>query len=129
MAELGFIVIALEGSGNPNRSKSFQDACYGNMGENTLPDQIAGLKQLAQKYSYLDLNAVGFWGHSGGGFATATAMFTYPDFLSLVLLSRVITKAGIVKMIGAKDILDLKQKIKRAFPTTSNKPPRALLKI
>jgi dipeptidyl-peptidase 4 len=83
LAELGFIVIALEGSCNPNRSKSFQDACYGSLSENTLPDQIAGLKQLAEKYSYLDLNKVGIWGHSGGGSATALAMFKYPDFFKV----------------------------------------------
>ncbi len=80
LAELGFIVVALEGSCNPNRSKAFHDACYGNMFENTLPDQISGLKQLQQKYSYLDLEKVGVWGHSGGGYATAAAMFNYPDF-------------------------------------------------
>ena len=80
LAELGFIVVALEGSCNPNRSKSFHDACYGNMAENTLPDQISGLKQLQQKYPYLDLDKVGIWGHSGGGYATASAMFTFPDF-------------------------------------------------
>lgn len=83
LAELGFVVVALEGSCNPNRSKSFHDACYGNMGENTLPDQIAGLKQLASKYAYLDLDRVGIWGHSGGGFATAAAMFKYPDFFKV----------------------------------------------
>ncbi len=83
LAELGFIVVALEGSCNPNRSKSFHDACYGNMGENTLPDQIAGLKQLAAKYTFLDLNRVGIWGHSGGGYATAAAMFKYPDFFKV----------------------------------------------
>ena len=80
LAELGFIVVALEGSCNPNRSKSFHDACYGNMAENTLPDQISGLKQLQLKFSYLDLDRVGIWGHSGGGYATASAMFNYPDF-------------------------------------------------
>ncbi len=80
LAELGFIVVALEGSCNPNRSKSFHDACYGNMGENTLPDQISGLKQLQQKYPYLDLDKVGIWGHSGGGYATAAAMFNFPEF-------------------------------------------------
>ncbi|AEI49177.1 S9 family peptidase [Runella slithyformis] len=83
LAELGFVVVALEGSCNPNRSKSFHDACYGNMGENTLPDQIAGLRQLAEKYPYLNLNSVGIWGHSGGGFATAAAMFNYPDFFKV----------------------------------------------
>lgn len=80
LAELGFIVVALEGSCNPNRSKAFHDACYGNMFENTLPDQVSGLKQLKERYAYLDLDKVGVWGHSGGGYATGAAMFNYPDF-------------------------------------------------
>lgn len=80
LAELGFIVVVIDGTCNPDRSKSFHDACYGNMADNTLDDQISGLKQLASKYSYMDLDRVGVWGHSGGGFATAAAMFKYPDF-------------------------------------------------
>lgn len=80
LAELGFIVVIIDGSCNPDRSKSFHDACYGNMGDNTLEDQISGLKQLAAKYPFMDLDKVGIWGHSGGGFATADAMFSYPDF-------------------------------------------------
>jgi dipeptidyl-peptidase 4 len=80
LAELGFIVVIIDGTCNPGRSKSFHDACYGNMADNTLPDQVAGLKQLAAKYPYLDLERVGVWGHSGGGYATAAAMFRYPDF-------------------------------------------------
>ena len=80
LAELGFIVVVIDGSCNPGRSKSFHDACYGNMGDNTLEDQISGIKQLAEKYPYMDLDKVGIWGHSGGGFATADAMFSYPEF-------------------------------------------------
>ncbi len=80
LAELGFIVVVIDGTCNPDRSKSFHDACYGNMADNTLEDQIAGLKELAAKYPYLDLDRVGVWGHSGGGFATAAAMFRFPDF-------------------------------------------------
>jgi len=83
LAELGFVVVALEGSCNPGRSKSFHDACYGDMGENTLPDQVSGLKQLAEKTGYMDLDRVGIWGHSGGGYATAAAMFKYPDFFKV----------------------------------------------
>ena len=83
LANLGFIVVQLEGSCNPGRSKSFHDACYGNMGENTLSDQIAGLKQLVEKYKFIDLARVGIWGHSGGGFAAASAMFKYPDFFKV----------------------------------------------
>ena len=80
LAELGCVVVAIEGSCNPGRSKSFHDACYGNMGENTLPDQIAGIKELAGRFPYMDLDRVGIWGHSGGGFATAAALLKYPDF-------------------------------------------------
>lgn len=80
LAELGFVVVAIDGTCNPLRSKAFHDACYGNMADNTLPDQIYGLKQLAERHPFMDLDKVGIWGHSGGGFATAAAMFQYPDF-------------------------------------------------
>lgn len=80
LAELGFVVIIIDGTCNPDRSKSFHDVCYGNMADNTLEDQISGIRQLAQKHSYIDVDRVGVWGHSGGGFATAAAMFKFPDF-------------------------------------------------
>lgn len=83
LAELGFIVVAIEGTCNPLRSKSFHDMCYGNMADNTLPDQIEGIKQLAATFPYMDLDHVGIWGHSGGGFATAAAMFRFPDFFKV----------------------------------------------
>ena len=83
LAELGFIVVAIEGTSNPLRTKSFHDMSYGNMSENTLPDQVAGIRQLAQKYNYIDTSRVGIWGHSGGGFATAAAMFRFPDFFKV----------------------------------------------
>ncbi len=50
------------------------------MADNTLEDQISGIRQLAERYPYIDLDRVGIWGHSGGGFATAAAMFRYPEF-------------------------------------------------
>ncbi|HTN38915.1 MAG TPA: prolyl oligopeptidase family serine peptidase, partial [Arachidicoccus sp.] len=83
LAELGFIVLQLEGTSNPLRSKSFHDMSYGHMATNTLPDQIAAIRQLAAKYAYIDTARVGIWGHSGGGFATAAAMFRYPDFFKV----------------------------------------------
>ena len=83
LAELGFVVVVLEGTSNPLRSKSFHDMYYPNMSENTLPDQVGGIRQLAQRYAFLDTNRVGIWGHSGGGFATAAAMFRYPDFFKV----------------------------------------------
>ncbi len=83
LAELGFVVVAIDGMGTPWRSKAFHDAWFGNMGDNTLPDQIAAIKQLGQRYSWIDLDRVGIWGHSGGGNATADAMFRYPDFFKV----------------------------------------------
>ena len=83
LAELGFIVVAMDGMGTPWRSKAFQDAYYGDMIDNTLPDQVAGMKQLAAKHPWIDLDRVGIWGHSGGGNATATAMFMYPHFFKV----------------------------------------------
>jgi dipeptidyl aminopeptidase/acylaminoacyl peptidase len=82
LAELGFIVVAIEGTSNPLRSKSFHDMSYGDMSSNTLPDQIDAIRQLSQKYP-IDTARVGIWGHSGGGFATAAAMFRYPDFFKV----------------------------------------------
>lgn len=83
LAELGFVVVQLNSMGTPMRSKSFHDAYYGNMGDNGLPDQVAGMKQLARRYRFIDLDRAGIWGHSGGGFATADAMFRYPDFFKV----------------------------------------------
>jgi dipeptidyl aminopeptidase/acylaminoacyl peptidase len=83
LAELGFIVVEIDGMGTPGRSKSFADTYYGHMGDNTLPDQIAGMRELAQRYRFIDIDKVGIWGHSGGGFATAAAMFRHPDFFDV----------------------------------------------
>jgi dipeptidyl aminopeptidase/acylaminoacyl peptidase len=83
LAELGFVVVQIDGTCNPLRSKKFHDMCYGNMADNTLADQITGIKQLAAKYPYIDLERVGIWGHSGGGFATAAAMFRHPEFFKV----------------------------------------------
>lgn len=83
LAELGFIVVEIEGTSNPLRSKSYHDMNYGNIADNTLTDQITGMQQLAKRYAYIDIDKVGIWGHSGGGFATAAAMFRYPDFFKV----------------------------------------------
>ena len=83
LAELGFIVVCIDGMGTPDRSKSFHEAYYADLGDNTIPDQIAGMKDLAKKYSFIDLDRVGIWGHSGGGNATGAALLHYPDFFKV----------------------------------------------
>jgi dipeptidyl aminopeptidase/acylaminoacyl peptidase len=83
LAELGFIVVEIDGMGTPWRSKKFHEAYFGNLGDNTLPDQVGGMKQLAQRYSWIDIDRAGIYGHSGGGYAAADAMFRYPDFFKV----------------------------------------------
>jgi len=85
LAELGFIVVAIDAMGTPMRSKSFHEAYYGNMGDNGLPDQITAIEQLAEKYSWIDLDRVGIYGHSGGGFASTAAILQYPDFFKVAV--------------------------------------------
>ncbi|MFP4081388.1 MAG: DPP IV N-terminal domain-containing protein [Candidatus Aminicenantes bacterium] len=85
LAELGFIVVALDAMGTPMRSKSFHEAYYGNMGDNGLPDQITGMKQLAERYSWIDIERVGIYGHSGGGYASTDAILRYPDFFKVAV--------------------------------------------
>ena len=85
IAELGFVVIELDAMGTPGRSKEFHETYYGNMGDNGLPDQIAGIRQLAERYSWIDVDNVGIYGHSGGGFAAAAAIMRYPDFYSVAV--------------------------------------------
>ncbi len=84
LAEIGFVVVTIDGRGTPDRSKSFHDAYYGAMGrDNTIPDQVAGMKDLAGKYPWIDIDRAAIWGHSGGGFIAADAMFRYPDFFKV----------------------------------------------
>jgi dipeptidyl aminopeptidase/acylaminoacyl peptidase len=86
LAELGFVVVSIDGTGTPNRSKAYTDAYYGAMGRhNTIPDQIAGMKELAAKYPWIDINKAAMWGHSGGGFITADALLRAPynDFFKV----------------------------------------------
>ena len=85
VAELGFVVVAVDAMGTPMRSKSFHDAYYGNMGDNGLPDNITAIKQLAKKYKGMDIERVGIWGHSGGGFASTRAVFAYPEFYDVAV--------------------------------------------
>ncbi len=83
LAELGFVVVCIDGMGTGYRSRSFHEAYYGNMADNGLPDQVAGIQQLAEQYPFIDIDRVGIYGHSGGGFAAAAAMLHYPDFFKV----------------------------------------------
>ena len=87
LAELGFIVMALDARGTPLRSKAFHDYAYGRMGEAGLVDHVAALKQLATRFPYIDLKRAGIYGHSAGGFAAARAILAYPDVFKVAVAS------------------------------------------
>ena len=85
IAELGFIVVQIDHLGTPLRSKAFHDNYYGNFGDNGLPDHIAVIKQLASRHAFIDIDRVGIFGHSGGGFASTDAILRYPDFFKVAV--------------------------------------------
>lgn len=85
LAELGFIVVEVDAMGTPGRSKEFHAAYYGNMGDNGLPDQVSMVQQLGERYPWMDLDRVGIWGHSGGGFASTAGILRYPDFYKVAV--------------------------------------------
>lgn len=86
LAELGFIVVTVDGRGTPLRDKAFTDDSYGNLGSaGNIDDHIAALRQLAKRYPYMDLERVGIFGASGGGYASTHALLRYPDFYKVAV--------------------------------------------
>jgi dipeptidyl-peptidase 4 len=69
--------------GNPNRSKWYHTYGYNNLRDYGLADKKTAAEQLADRYPFIDIDRVGMWGHSGGGFMTAAAMLEYPDFFKV----------------------------------------------
>ncbi|MBN1221675.1 MAG: prolyl oligopeptidase family serine peptidase, partial [Candidatus Aminicenantes bacterium] len=68
LAQLGYVVVILDARGTPERSKTFQDVIYGNWWRNEIPDHAGAIKQLGAEKSYIDLDKVGIFGHSWGGY-------------------------------------------------------------
>lgn len=87
MAELGFVVVMVDGLGTARRGREFQKHSYRNLADSGLEDHIAALRQLAARYPYLDLTRVGVYGHSAGGYNSARAMFAHPEFYKVAVSS------------------------------------------
>ena len=87
LAELGFVVVMVDGMGTGRRSRSFGDFSYKNLGDGGLEDHIAALYQLAERHPYLDLSRVGIFGHSAGGYDSAHALLTHPEFYKVAVSS------------------------------------------
>ncbi|AIE84035.1 putative dipeptidyl peptidase [Fimbriimonas ginsengisoli Gsoil 348] len=86
LAQLGFIVIQIGNrGGNPARSNAYQSYGYYNLRDYGLADKKAGIEQLALRFPWIDIDRVGIYGHSGGGFMTAAALMSppYNDFFKV----------------------------------------------
>ncbi|MGO3806695.1 MAG: S9 family peptidase, partial [Sphingobacterium sp.] len=87
LAELGFIVVQIDGMGTSNRSKRFQDVCWKNLKDAGFADRILWIKAAAEKYTYMDTTRVGIYGTSAGGQSSAGALLFHPEFYKVAVSS------------------------------------------
>ncbi|HEV3024647.1 MAG TPA: DUF885 family protein, partial [Pirellulales bacterium] len=87
LAELGFVVVQIDGMGTSNRSKAFHDVCWKDLADAGFPDRIAWIKALAAKYAYVDAGRVGVYGGSAGGQNAAGAVLFHPEFYDVAVAS------------------------------------------
>lgn len=80
LAELGFIVVQVDGMSTSFRSKNFEEVCYKNLKDAGLPDHMAWLQEAARRYPYMDLDRVGIFGSSAGGQEAMSAVLFHPEF-------------------------------------------------
>ena len=85
IAELGFIVVQIDGMGTSNRSKAFHDVAYKNLGDAGFPDRILWHKAVAAKYPYYDISRVGIYGTSAGGQNSMGALLFHPEFYKVAV--------------------------------------------
>ncbi|TFH34543.1 MAG: S9 family peptidase [Bacteroidia bacterium] len=85
LAELGFIIVKIDGMGTSNRSKSFHDVCFKNLKDAGFPDRILWMKDAASEYPYMDITRVGVYGTSAGGQSSTGAVLFYPEFYKVAV--------------------------------------------
>jgi len=85
IAELGFIVVQIDGMGTSHRSKAFHDICWKNLGDSGFPDRILWMKAAAAKYPQMDITRVGIYGGSAGGQSSLRAMLAHGDFYKVAV--------------------------------------------
>jgi dipeptidyl-peptidase-4 len=83
IAELGFIVVAVDGHGTPHRSRQFAMSSFGKMEINGLDDHVAAIQQMSRQFPYMDISRVGIMGGSFGGYSTIRALLDFPDFFKV----------------------------------------------
>ncbi len=85
IAELGFIVVKIDGMGTSNRSKKFHDVCWKNLGDSGFPDRIPWIRAAAEKYPYMDLTRIGIYGGSAGGQSALRGLLAHGDFYKVAV--------------------------------------------
>jgi dipeptidyl aminopeptidase/acylaminoacyl peptidase len=86
-AEIGFIVVQIDGMGTSNRSKAFHDVAWKNIKDAGFPDRILWHKAVAAKYPYYDITRVGLYGTSAGGQNALGGLLFFPDFYKAAVSS------------------------------------------
>jgi dipeptidyl-peptidase-4 len=127
MAQVGFVVITLGNrGGHPDRSKWYHNYGYGNLRDYGLADKKYVAQQLANKHRFIDIEKVGIYGHSGGGFMSTAAMLVYPDFFKAAVSSagnhdnRVYNSWWSETHHGVKEEIDEKGKISYKYDIDYN---------
>jgi dipeptidyl-peptidase-4 len=127
LAQFGFIVIEVGNrGGNPQRSKWYHNYGYDNLRDYGLADKKRAIEELAQRYPFIDIDKVGIFGHSGGGFMTAAALLVYPDFFKVGVSSsgnhenNIYARWWSEKHHGVKEVVDEKGNVKFEYSIEKN---------
>lgn len=127
LAQFGFIVICVGNrGGHPGRSKWYHNYGYGNLRDYGLADKKAAIEQLVVRYPFINIDKVGIYGHSGGGFMSTAAMLVYPDFFKVAVSSagnhenNVYNRWWSEKHHGVKEVVDKDGKIKFEYDIEKN---------
>jgi dipeptidyl-peptidase 4 len=127
LAQLGFIVIEVGNrGGNPHRSEWYHTFGYGNLRDYGLADKKAAIEQLAAKDSFIDIDRVGIYGHSGGGFMSTAAMLIYPDFFKVAVSesgnheNNIYNRSWSEKHHGVKEVTDKDGKVHFEYEIDKN---------
>ncbi len=127
LAQFGFIVICVGNrGGHPARSKWYHNYGYGNLRDYGLADKKAAIEQLADRNPFINIDKVGIFGHSGGGFMSTAAMLVYPDFFKVAVSSagnhenNVYNRWWSEKHHGVKEVVDKEGNIKFEYSIEKN---------
>ena len=118
LAQLGYIVVSVDARGTPERSKAFHDVVYANFGRHEIPDHVTAIRQLAERHSFIDLDRVGLWGHSLGGYFAIRGLAQAPDVFKVAVASAPATSP--YDLIIFEPYLDLPIRSRAAYDYADN---------